>query len=106
MEFSELRPCYTDNPMNKISPEQAKTLSTLWEESTRIGELVDAPVFRDRYKDWKLDLDRLCTLRFIALEGDRYRLTPLGLLQLDDPQARYLIQLGDAIGARLPHVPM
>jgi hypothetical protein len=84
----------------KRHPDQA-ILRTLWEQSAASRKLIDAPTFRDAHKDWKLGLDRLCDARFIALEGDDYRLTALGLLRVDDPRARATVVLGNAVGAEL-----
>jgi VHL beta domain len=76
-------------------------LRALWRQAERGNGLVDCPEFRAVHGEWLDELDQLVRFRFVAREGESYRLTVLGLRAIGDKDTGDVLALGEQIFSRL-----
>jgi hypothetical protein len=77
--------------------EGKRVLQQLWSEMLEVGQLFDAPSYRDAHRDQIATLALLDRDRCLHREGDWYRMTPLGLLSLDEPAADAVVRIGSQV---------
>lgn len=69
-------------------------LQALWRASAQRRSAVDAPNFRDDHREWGTALEELAQRRLIAQDLAQLRLTPLGLFNVEESEARAMLLLG------------
>jgi len=86
-----------DPPNFQLAAEQRAVLEAIWRETCSSRALVDAPSFRADHEACIPLLDELCRLRYLQRDQDHYRLTILGLYEIDDVDSRTVLDLGSRL---------